>query len=80
MPAKNVSFFNGSPNIYGELFQKTRFLQRTERGFQCANLQSDPDKNLVFKKRHVMLLINIVDLKTSPWPLKNQRWKKNVKR
>ena len=28
-------------DTYRELFQKTMFLQRTELGFQCANLQSD---------------------------------------
>ena len=31
---------------YSELSQKNRFLQRTERSFQCANSQSDSDKNL----------------------------------
>ena len=35
---------------YRELSQKKRFLQRTERRFQCENSQSVSDKNLVFKK------------------------------
>ena len=40
--------------LYSEFSQKTRFLHRTERGFQCANSQSDSDKNLAFEKRHVI--------------------------
>ena len=36
--------------------KKKRSLKK-ERGFQCANLQSDPDKNRVFLKRHVSFRI-----------------------
>ena len=35
---------------HSELSQKNRFLQRTECGFQCTNLQSDSDSNLVSRK------------------------------
>ena len=35
--------------IYRELSKKNRCLQRTERGFQCANSLSVSVKNLVFK-------------------------------
>ena len=37
--------------------KKNRFLQRTEREFQCANSQSDSDKNLFFKKRHAIRFV-----------------------
>ena len=41
--------------IYSELFQKTRFIQRTECGFYCANSQRGSDKKSGLKKRHVMI-------------------------
>ena len=42
-----VSTSKSNDNLYRELSQKNRFLQRTEHGFQCANSQSVSDKNLV---------------------------------
>ena len=42
-----IFFFNGWKFTHSELSQKNRFLQRTERWFQCTNSQSDSDKNLV---------------------------------
>ena len=39
---------------YRELSQKNRFLQRTERGFQCANSQ-----NLFFFKWHVITSVDL---------------------
>ena len=38
------------------IIPKTRFLQRTERGLQCANSQSDTDKNMVIKKRRFNII------------------------
>ena len=39
--------------------KKNRFLQRTEREFQCANSQSDTDENLFLKTMHVIRLFVI---------------------
>ena len=53
-----VSTSESNDNLYRELSQKNRFLQRTEHGFQCANSQSVPDKKPGFiKKAWYVLLI-----------------------
>ena len=46
-------------NLEWIITNKNRILQRKERGFQCANLQSDPDKKPGFLTQACYLLIFI---------------------
>ena len=59
-------------------YSKNRFLQRTERGFQCANLQSDSDKNEVLNKALYLNSILSNEVKSIVYKKITNNWTKYI--